>query len=76
LKYDKLVVSVGSINNTFGVKGVTEYCNFLKNVSDAIKIKEKILDCFEKASLKGVSEEERKRLLHFVIVGGGPTVSQ
>ena len=32
-----------------------------------------MIDCFERASLPSVSEEERKRILHFVVVGGGPT---
>lgn len=31
------------------------------------------MDCFEKASLPYLDEEERKKSLHFVIVGGGPT---
>lgn len=32
-----------------------------------------MIDCFERAVLPGLSEEERKTSLHFVIVGGGPT---
>lgn len=32
-----------------------------------------MIDCFERASLPSISEEERKRILHFVVVGGGPT---
>lgn len=32
-----------------------------------------MIDCFEKAILPGLSEEERRINLHFVIVGGGPT---
>lgn len=32
-----------------------------------------MIDCFEKATLPSISEEERKKILHFVIVGGGPT---
>lgn len=31
------------------------------------------MDCFEKASLPYLNEEERKKNLHFVVVGGGPT---
>lgn len=31
------------------------------------------MNCFEKAALPSLSEEERKKNLHFVIVGGGPT---
>lgn len=32
-----------------------------------------MIDCFEKAVLPSLSEEERRANLHFVIVGGGPT---
>ena len=39
---------------------------------DAILIRRRILDVFETANLPGHSEEDRKRLLSFVVVGGGP----
>lgn len=45
----------------------------MQEVEDAQKIRRTVIDCFEKASLPTLSDEERKRLLHFVIVGGGPT---
>lgn len=32
-----------------------------------------MIDCFEKAILPGLTEEQRRRNLHFVVVGGGPT---
>lgn len=73
LPYDKLVVAVGAINNTFGTPGVEENCLFLKEIDDAMAIRNKMLDCLELASLPTTSEEEKKRLLHFVVVGGGPT---
>ncbi|XP_010906380.1 external alternative NAD(P)H-ubiquinone oxidoreductase B2, mitochondrial isoform X4 [Elaeis guineensis] len=44
-----------------------------KEVEDAQKIRRSVMDCFERASLPNLDEEERKRILHFVIVGGGPT---
>jgi NADH:ubiquinone reductase (non-electrogenic) len=31
------------------------------------------MKCFERAALPNLSEEERKKNLHFVIIGGGPT---
>lgn len=45
----------------------------LQEVEDALKIRRSVIDCFEKASLPNVSEDERKRMLQFVVVGGGPT---
>lgn len=45
----------------------------LQEIEDAQKIRRKIVDCFERASLPNLSDEERKKILHFVVVGGGPT---
>ena len=42
-------------------------------MADARLIRNRILTNFELATQQATSEEERKRLLHFVIVGGGPT---
>lgn len=73
LPYDYLVVNVGAANQTFGIKGVTEHACFLKEAEDAGKIRTRLMDCIETATFKGQSEEELKRLLHMVVVGGGPT---
>ena len=73
LQYDHLVIAVGADNQTFGTKGVYEHANFLKSMEDAILIKRRILQNFETAALPSTSEEDRRRLLHTVIVGGGPT---
>ena len=58
-----MIVAVGAINNTFGIKGVKENCHFLKSIPNAIDIKKQIIDSYERASLVGTSEEEKKRLL-------------
>lgn len=71
--YDYLVIAMGARSNTFNTPGVVENCHFLKEVEDAQKIRRTVIDCFEKATLPSISEEERKRILHFVVVGGGPT---
>ncbi|KAL9682568.1 hypothetical protein QQ045_014369 [Rhodiola kirilowii] len=73
LDYDYLIVSMGAQVNTFNTPGVMENCHFLKEVEDAQKIRQSVIDCFENAILPGLSEEERRTSLHFVIVGGGPT---
>ena len=59
LEYDCLVISVGAISNTFNTKGVEQYCHFLKEIEDAERIRETIVDCFETASLPHLSEEDR-----------------
>lgn len=73
IPYDYLVVAVGSENQTFGIKGVKEHACFLKEIWDAQKIRTRIMDCMETAAFAGQSEEEIERLLHMVVVGGGPT---
>jgi NADH:ubiquinone reductase (non-electrogenic) len=45
----------------------------LKEVGDAQRIRNRIMDCCETATFKDQSDEEKKRLLHMVVVGGGPT---
>jgi len=45
----------------------------VQEVEDAQKIRRTVIDCFERANLPDVSEDEKKRILHFAIVGGGPT---
>lgn len=73
VSYDKLVIAVGSYSQTFGIEGVREYANFLRDIADARKIRMKVLQTFEKAALPITTDDEREKLLHFAIVGGGPT---
>jgi len=72
LPYDKLVIGVGSTTNPHGVKGL-ENVHFLKDIEDAQKIRNSILTNLECACLPTTTDEERKRLLSFVVSGGGPT---
>jgi NADH dehydrogenase FAD-containing subunit len=62
-------------NRTFGTPGLTEKNRvyFLKTLTDSKKIRSRMLDVFEKAASVSIDEEERKRLLNFIIVGAGPT---
>ena len=73
LPYDKLVIAVGAPCNTFGTPGVREHAVFLKEVDDALRIRAKLADLLETASLPGVSEREQRDMLSVVVVGGGPT---
>lgn len=42
-------------------------------MDEALKIRRKVVEIFERASLPSTPVEEKKRLLSFVVVGGGPT---
>jgi NADH dehydrogenase FAD-containing subunit len=73
VSYDKLIIAVGCYTQTFGTKGVKENAMFLRDVGDARKIRRRILEIFEMAVLPITTEKVRNDLLHFAIVGGGPT---
>ena len=60
VSYDKLVVTVGCYSQTFGIKGVKENAFFLKDVGDARRIRKRVLECFEIASLPTTSDKLRK----------------
>ncbi|PHH68552.1 hypothetical protein CDD83_6054 [Cordyceps sp. RAO-2017] len=64
---------MGCYSQTFGIEGVKEHACFLRDIGDARVIRLRLLEAFEKADLPTTSEAERGRLLHFAIVGGGPT---
>ncbi|PHH92103.1 hypothetical protein CDD83_8954 [Cordyceps sp. RAO-2017] len=70
--YDKLVIAVGSVTNPHGVKGLHN-AFFLKDIDDARKIRNQVIQNLELACLPTTSDDERKRLLSFVVSGGGPT---
>jgi len=72
IPYDKLIIACGSVSADHGVPGL-ENCFQLKTIKDALAIRSRILDNFEAASLATTDPEERKRLLSFVVCGGGPT---
>ncbi|XP_020222667.1 internal alternative NAD(P)H-ubiquinone oxidoreductase A2, mitochondrial [Cajanus cajan] len=71
--YDKLVIAAGAEPLTFGIKGVKENAFFLREVNHAQEIRKKLLLNLMVSENPGISEEEKKRLLHCVVVGGGPT---
>ena len=77
VKYDYLVVAAGAKTNTFGINSVNEREGkevfFLKQLSHARQIRNRAIECFERATSPLVSDFQRKRLLQLIVVGGGPT---
>ncbi|ORY33540.1 FAD/NAD(P)-binding domain-containing protein, partial [Rhizoclosmatium globosum] len=63
VNYDSLVIATGAVSNTFNIPGVKEHALFLKDVTDARKIRSKIMECFEHASQPNISESDRSKLL-------------
>lgn len=73
ISYDKLVVTVGSYSQTFNTPGVRENAYFLKDVGDARRIRKRVLELFELCHMPFISDETKRHLLHFCVVGAGPT---
>ncbi|KAL0564592.1 NADH:ubiquinone oxidoreductase [Marasmius crinis-equi] len=73
IPYDYLVYAVGAEVQTFGIPGVQEKACFMKEMADAEKMQRRFKDCIETAGFPGQSDSEIDRLLHVVVVGGGPT---
>ncbi len=71
--YDTLIVATGSQPSYFGHDAWQAAAPGLKTLEDARKLRERILDAFERASLPECGPAERARLLTFVMVGGGAT---
>ena len=72
VRYDYLVLAAGTTTNFFGNKNVEENAIPMKNVSEAMGLRNALLENFERA-LTCASETERQELLNVVIVGGGAT---
>ncbi|MGJ0506391.1 MAG: NAD(P)/FAD-dependent oxidoreductase [Methylocystis sp.] len=70
--YDHLVVATGATHSYFGHESWARLAPGLKSVEDATHIRRRLLTAFEQAEAT-CDENERARLLTFVIVGGGPT---
>ncbi len=70
--YDYLVLAAGTTTNFFGNKHVEEEAMPMKNVSEAMGLRNALLDNFERA-LTCSRDQERQELLNVVIVGGGAT---
>src|SRR5262245_29550875 len=72
LPFDYLILACGARHSYFGHDEWEEYAPGLKNLEQATEIRRRVLSAYEEAE-RCQSPEDRKRLLTFVVVGGGPT---
>ena len=72
IAYDFLVLAPGGETNFFGLDAMERHGLGLKDVPDALRIRNHVLTCFEQAMLEP-DAERRRALLTFIVVGGGPT---
>jgi NADH dehydrogenase len=68
LKFDHLIVALGSVSADFGIPGVNEYALGMKTVHEALTIRAEIMRRFEDLCR---FEDETK--LSIAVIGGGPT---
>ncbi len=69
--YDYLVVAAGSSSADFGLPGVADHAFPLKNLTDAVRLRNHILGCFERADADPSLVDDG--ILTIVLAGGGPT---
>lgn len=72
LDYDYLILAAGARTSYFGQEKWAEYAAGLKDLDDALHIRRQVLLAFEAAEREN-DPDRRKRLLTFVVIGGGPT---
>lgn len=72
LPYDTLIVAAGMTHSYFGNDDWQADAPGLKSIEEATEIRHRVLLAFERAEWEE-DPERRRRLLTFVIVGGGPT---
>lgn len=72
IAYDYLVLALGATTNFYNTPGAAEHSFTLKSLGDAVRLKNHIIGNFETAA-RSENREEQARLLHYAVIGGGPT---
>lgn len=72
LTYDRLVLATGATHAYFGHDDWARFAPSLKSIADARAIRSRLLTAFEEAEMID-DPAARKRLMTFVVIGGGPT---
>jgi len=70
MAYDHLVLALGSVTNFFGIENLEKHAFNFKSLLDAIRIRNHVIDMFERAD-RTMDAEQRAELLTLVIAGGG-----
>jgi NADH dehydrogenase len=71
LRYDHLVLALGTVTDFRGLRGLPEHAFSFKNLTDALNLRNHVIRALEEAAIEQEDTRLRKRLLTFVVAGGG-----
>ena len=71
ISYDQVIMTAGAVTKTFPIDGIAENAIGMKNIEEAVEVRNRLFGNFERAAALPKSSPLRKRLLTLVVVGGG-----
>ncbi len=71
IAYDQVIMTAGAVTKTFPIDGIAENAIGMKNIEEAVEVRNRLFGNFERAAALPKSSPIRKRLLTLVVVGGG-----
>lgn len=69
-EYDIVIVTAGAVSRTFPIPGVADLAIGMKNIEEAMAVRDRVMTNFDRAALMPAGPE-RDRLLTFTVIGGG-----
>jgi NADH dehydrogenase len=71
VEYDQVVVTAGAVSRTFPIPGVADLAYGMKNIEEAVAVRDRLITNFDKAAVLPKGDPLRERLLTVTVVGGG-----
>jgi NADH dehydrogenase len=71
IRYDHLVVALGSVTDFRGLRGLPEHAMPFKDLGDAVRLRNHVIHALEEAAIEDDDPDLRRHLLTFVVAGGG-----